>query len=110
VGIVFLGTPFRGSDAFNFARWAARLYKPAVGDSPPTLLQRLYKNDELLENLRWNFIDTARRTPIPVVCFYETKPTNLLKKVLPGKMADFLSRYLSGTLITVGNLPLYSPS
>lgn len=85
IGILFLGTPFRGSFATGAAKWPI-LYNQLLGQETSRLqIQVLEKKTHLLEDLLRKFSEIAREPwlNLPIVCAYETKPTQILKAVFP---------------------------
>ena len=78
-GILFLGTPHRGS---NIAEWGSRLewicgaiLPSSVVDTQPQLVNALKANSETLQNIDRQFIQLASR--FCIFFFHEGKPTNL---------------------------------
>jgi hypothetical protein len=65
-GIIFLGTPFQGSDAATYGKWLAHL---AGHDT--TLLRSLLKDSQNLRDLSSDFWDSY--SDRHMVCFYENK-------------------------------------
>ena len=74
-GIVFLGTPFRGSSVSTlgvYITWCASLLGLGSHDM---LLKTLKDNSERLDLLLSHFLVIAKQFDIRLVCFYETQPT-----------------------------------
>ena len=78
-GILFLGTPHKGSDV---AEWGSRLewicsvaLPSKLLDSQPQLVDALKKDNETLQNIDRQFIQLMNR--FHVYFFHEGKPTNL---------------------------------
>lgn len=78
-GILFLGTPHKGSDV---AEWGSRLewicsvaLPSKLVDTQPQLVDALKKNNETLQNIDRQFIQLMNR--FHVYFFHEGKPTNL---------------------------------
>jgi len=93
VGIAFLGTPFKGSPAQRLAQWLLA-FQGFVGESGSgTLLKDLKTSTGVLNDLNDQFMREAHRPyyHLPMHCFYETRPTNLSKKILPGDLAALVS-------------------
>jgi len=90
---VFLGTPFRGSDAAEQAQWqvvvGGIMGEQASGD----LISALNSSDKELYKLTRSFAETAWRDSVqlPVCCFYETKKTEMLRRYLPPTWAKLVS-------------------
>jgi hypothetical protein len=68
-GVLFLGSPFQGSDAAVFGKWLARLSRL---DS--TLLENLRNGSPELYALQEDFCGSY--TAWDLVCFYEMSDTN----------------------------------
>jgi hypothetical protein len=89
-GIIFLGTPFRGSKATSSGQTRIRITKLLGSNASERLLNVIDKDtsDGRLQDMRSEFTqicdvilrDQARHK---VVCFYEVLPTNIAKAVLP---------------------------
>lgn len=65
-GIVFLGTPHRGSDAAGYGKWLAR-----TAGCDTTLLESLTSNSQVLHEIAHDFETSYDNTDL--VCFYEEK-------------------------------------
>lgn len=69
-GIIFLGTPFQGSDAAEYGKKLAKLIR-LPNEDKYTLLETLQKDNQELYNLSidfWRSYNTHDMT-----CFYENK-------------------------------------
>ncbi|KAK7749758.1 hypothetical protein SLS53_000337, partial [Cytospora paraplurivora] len=89
-GTVFLATPFRGTDAAVQAQWLVTI-KGIMGEqSSDQLIRDLEARHDFVQQRVQRFAEIARAESIqlPVCCFYETQKTKLLRKVLPGLIAD----------------------
>ena len=89
VGMVFLGTPFQGSDQFarqgaSFRCFVAKTMAESVNPTLVDALNPLDPNGEL-NTLVDDFTKLVykHRPAFQICCFYETKPTNIDKAVLP---------------------------
>ena len=85
-GIVFLGTPFRGSKAELLARVRELIARVMGASSSSALLEVLRNADGFLTRVRHQFAGLAHqrwRHPCRLTCFYETEPTEFRKAVLP---------------------------
>jgi hypothetical protein len=92
VGVVFLGTPFQGTPAFRQAQWLIA-YEGLMGEKTSELvIKDLDQRTGVLNDLVQDFARSARMSHLPIHCFFETRTTNLSKKVLPKS----LSKYLKG--------------
>lgn len=92
VGVVFLGTPFKGTDAHRKAQWLIA-YGGLIGEKTSIeLIKDLDKNTGVLNDLVDDFARSAntRNYHLPMHCFFETKATNLSKKVLPKRLVNHL--------------------
>ena len=74
-GIVFLGTPFRGSPASTWGAVITRCASALGFGSHATLLKTLEDHSERLDILLSHFLVITKQFDIRLVCFYETKPT-----------------------------------
>ena len=74
-GIVFLGTPFRGSLTSTWGTIITWCTSALGLGSHTMLLKTLENNSERLDLLLSDFVAIAKQFNIQLVCFYETKPT-----------------------------------
>jgi hypothetical protein len=80
IGVVFLGTPFKGTQAQDIAKMRALFYKLVGNESASdSLFEGLDQRSEYFESLRRKFVNLTNRGrwAIPIVCFYETEKTTL---------------------------------
>ena len=85
VGVVFLGTPFCGTDASRNVQWIV-VIKGIMGDQTSnSLVQELSRSYDLLRKRTQEFAEMANSSPfrLPICCFYETRPTEILRRILP---------------------------
>lgn len=83
IGIVFLGTPLRGSEETTWGITMANCASALGAGSDKKLLETLQPDSERLDNLLDDFCKIVRLQGIDVTCFYETKMMEkLLKKAL----------------------------
>ena len=77
VGIVFLATPFRGSDAAKQAQWQVVVGGIMGERTSNQLTEALNNSGRELRKLTQSFAELARRCSVnlPICCFYETKET-----------------------------------
>jgi hypothetical protein len=79
VGLIFLGTPFRGRHGMSFTDMvkAAILTTSEERVWPESLEHALPGNEFLIQTVR-QFLDARKRDyPIPIYCFYETFPSDV---------------------------------
>ncbi|KAK0741212.1 P-loop containing nucleoside triphosphate hydrolase protein [Schizothecium vesticola] len=98
VGVVFLATPFRGSDAAKQAQWQVVVGGIMGEQASKRLIDALNKSDRELGKLTQSFAELARRDSIqlPLHCFYETKQTEMLRRLLSPSWATRFSAVLGG--------------
>lgn len=79
VGIVFLGTPFKGSPGTKVGQLRVHISRGLNYDASGHLLDVLNCSTGLLDELTNSFAFMARSHQhyLPLVCFYETEPTLL---------------------------------
>lgn len=94
-GIVFLATPFRGSDAAQQAQWGVVVYGIMGRQSSRQLIDDLNVQDRELQKITQSFAEIAgpESVQIPIRCFYETKKTELLRRLLPPSSASWLGAF-----------------
>ena len=107
-GVVFLGSPLRGTKAAAFAAWknlAFGILGPSQ-ESSCTLLDDLKANSSRLENMLAEFgkltVQSRMQAGMEIRCFYETRKTqvfNAISRGLPVKPEKILV-----SLIPVVNL------
>lgn len=78
-GIVFLGTPFRGSHGIAQARQIALAARAIGKDSSDALLDAVVPGSEELLDLTDSFSRMASDLKVNITCFYEEHRTNILK-------------------------------
>ncbi|KAI1110650.1 hypothetical protein F5Y14DRAFT_428311 [Nemania sp. NC0429] len=97
VGIVFLATPFFGTDAASQASLLAVVQEIMGKDASRLLIKNLEKGDNEIQDRTHQFgLIVNYRFKMPVSCFYETKPTKIIKKVL-GKLVP--NQFLRGSIL-----------
>src|SRR3569833_2144953 len=91
-GVIFMGTPHRGT---WMADWAP-LPAPPAGPAPPvnkSILQVLQTNNELLESIQVRFVAMVREQrergnrPLEVTCFYEELPQHFGRTIVSKESA-----------------------
>ncbi|VBB80786.1 Putative protein of unknown function [Podospora comata] len=92
VGIVFLATPFQGSDAAKQARWQV-LVKGIMGEqASDKLIQDLEQKHDFVHQRVQKFaeIANAKAVQLPLSCFFETRKTEMLRRILSPRWAKRL--------------------
>ncbi|KAL5351267.1 hypothetical protein ACLOAV_003119 [Pseudogymnoascus australis] len=86
-GVVFLGSPLRGTKAASFAGWKNFVFGilGPTQESSCTLLDDLKENSSRLENLVAEFgkltVRSRTQAGIEIRCFYETRKTQVLNAI-----------------------------
>jgi hypothetical protein len=80
-GIIFLGTPHRGSSAADWAQIATNLAAVALQDSNTTMTGALKVDSEVLGNIHKQFIKIATRQMIRLHSFQEARAISGVKAV-----------------------------
>src|SRR4051812_21340100 len=93
VGIAFLATPFRGSDASKQAQWQVVVGGIMGEQTSSQLVEALNSKDKELRKLTQAFAELVRRPSIglPLYCFYETRKTEMLRRLLSTSLATRVS-------------------
>ncbi|KAF3942484.1 hypothetical protein ABW19_dt0203779 [Dactylella cylindrospora] len=78
-GIIFLGSPLRGSNTVDWPIILANCARFVGIDSHDGLLRATAENSEKSTSLAENFLQLARRREMKVICFYELLETSLIK-------------------------------
>ena len=92
VGVVFLGTPFKGTAAHRKAQWLVA-YEGLMGENTSVaLIKDLDQSTRVLDDLIHSFTLNANTDNyhLRMSCFFETKATNLSKKVLPTWLSNYV--------------------
>ncbi|KAI1159510.1 P-loop containing nucleoside triphosphate hydrolase protein [Nemania serpens] len=89
-GIVFLATPFRGSDGAKQAQWQVVVGGIMGNETSTQLVEGLNSNDKELRKLTQTLAELIHRDTVrlPVCCFYETEKTEMLKRLLSADLAS----------------------
>lgn len=74
-GVVFLGTPHRGSDKVGLGQIVANIAAFALRQPNEKLLKNLDKESDVLERQRRSFASISEK--LPVVCLWEEKPMEI---------------------------------
>ncbi|KAK3341084.1 hypothetical protein B0T25DRAFT_329824 [Lasiosphaeria hispida] len=93
VGIMFLATPFHGSDAAKQARWqvvVAGIIGEQVSDQ---LIQDLEQKHDFVRQRVQKFTEivNAEAVRLPISCFFETRKTEMLRRILSPAWAKWLA-------------------
>ena len=76
MGIIFLGTPFRGSKSAELAQIFTRVTSLFI-ESDNSLINQINLGSESLRDLLYDFCLLINRNSIPVFCFFEQHSTDL---------------------------------
>ncbi|KAI1350937.1 hypothetical protein F5Y01DRAFT_315219 [Xylaria sp. FL0043] len=87
VGVVFMGTPHRGSSLESYGEIVVKIAKLSGRRPNAQLLQTLRPNSHILEKLRNDF--TTISNNMVVVCFYEELPTIKWGLIVPEASASY---------------------
>lgn len=100
-GIVFLATPFQGSDAAPQARWKVLVAGIMGEQASDQLIDDLEQRHDYVRQRvqRFTEIANAEGLRLPLHCFYETKTTELLKGLVSGSWAARLSNRRTRKLV-----------
>jgi hypothetical protein len=88
IGIIFLGTPHRGSEKATYGKVLATVATGLLNKPPPRLVQALQENSGALMRLTTDF-----RFQLPnyqVYSFYETKPMRILSSLVSAEPCSLL--------------------
>lgn len=78
-GIVFLGTPHRGSEKTGYADMFSKIARAALRQPNKKLVEVLKQDSDVLEAQRTSF--SAISKDLPIACLYEAQPVNGIGKV-----------------------------
>ncbi len=78
-GVIFLGTPHRGSNKATWATVARSLSEAVLHDHDPRIVEALIRGSEVLERLQDCFSGLLHG--ISVYCLFETLPVSVVGKV-----------------------------
>ena len=81
VGIVFLGTPHRGTKASKWGEWIAYTGKKLGLETSDEILKDLHEDSVTLKYLLYNFTLWLFRMSVSTVCFFEMHKTDYGRKV-----------------------------
>lgn len=75
-GVMFLGSPFRGSHATEWAQMIAWTGQKIGVGSSDAILRDLQEDSAALSDLRHRFCGLLLRRPVPLCCFFEQYQTD----------------------------------
>ena len=81
VGVIFLGTPHRGTQAGKWGEFVARSGKALGFGSEDSILRDLREDSETLRDLLYEFTLWANRIQPKLVCFFEQHKTDYGKRL-----------------------------
>lgn len=77
-GIVFLGTPFRGSGAQSYAKTIGNILS-VLGQGNSKIYDVIAPHSQVLKDQLNDFVRIVNRQAIPTFCFFELHKSNLSK-------------------------------
>ena len=80
MGVIFLGTPHRGTQARKWGEYVARTAKALGFRSDDTILRDLREDSEGLRDLLYEFTLWTNRSQLKLVCFFEQHETDYGKR------------------------------
>lgn len=80
MGIVFLGTPHRGTPAAGWGEIVAKSAKALGLGSEDSILKDLRESSESLRDLLYEFTLWANRASVTLICFFEQHETDYGKR------------------------------
>ena len=89
-GVVFLGTPLRGTKVASIARWLVWLRGISGKETSETLLKALDGQESSLDAIVQDFAEISIKRNLRLRCFYETRETRIANTVLRGWLANRL--------------------
>jgi len=101
VGIVFLATPFHGSDAAKQARWHVLVAGIMGEQASEQLIQDLEQRHDFVRQRVQKFteIANAEAVRLPLSCFFETRKTEMLRCILSRGWAKKLSTVVTHKIV-----------
>ncbi|KAN0066955.1 vegetative incompatibility protein HET-E-1 [Elaphomyces granulatus] len=88
VGIIFLGTPHRGSEKASYGEVLAKVATEVMHKPAPALVRALRANSEALMRLTTDF--RFQMSQYQVCSFYEMKPMRIFSSLIVGKHSSLL--------------------
>lgn len=92
-GIIFLGTPHRGSPSQPKAELIATIASAAGLGERSSLLRTLQPDSEALMDLLYDFSRVVNIASIPLFCFFEQRKSAVAKAIVPRAMRPFIPDY-----------------
>ena len=80
VGVVFLGTPHRGSKAAKWGDIVAKTAKALGLGSEDSILKDIREDSEHSRDLLYEFTLWAKRASLTLICFFEQHKTDYAKR------------------------------
>lgn len=102
VGVVFLGTPLRGSKAATAAKWRTYVAGILGKETSDSLIRDLDGKSGVLQDLVQKFavLANSHRLRLPALCFYECRTTEIWRSVLPRTTADRFSSGFTNNIVS----------
>ena len=88
-GIIFLGTPFRGSAAQSYAKTIGNILS-VVGQGNSKIYEVISLQSQALKDQLNDFVRIVNRQAIPIFCFFEQHKANL-SRILKSPMKHNVS-------------------
>ena len=88
-GIIFLGTPFRGSDAQSYAKTIGNILS-VLGQGNSKIYEVIAPQFQTLKDQLNDFVRIVNRQAIPIFCFFEQHKSNL-SKILKNPIRHYVS-------------------
>jgi len=82
-GVVFLGTPHKGSATQSKAAIIASIASAFGQAESSSLLRAVEKDSEMLNDLLHDFTRVVNKAAIPLFCFFEQRKSNLARMIKP---------------------------
>ena len=101
-GIIFLGTPFRGSDSQSYAKTIGNILS-VLGQANAKIYDVIAPNSQALKDQLHDFVRIVNRQAIPIYCYFEQHKANL-SKILGNPIAHYVS---TRPLLLIKFLPLF---
>ena len=81
VGVIFLGSPLRGTSVASIAQWIGIIHGLMGKETSRTLLKSLEDKAIALDTVIQDFAEIAIRHELQIRCFYETRETQPLNAI-----------------------------